>query len=95
MNGKTHIGFEEDFLMLKAEIDSTWIDGCWKDIPYGHEFRTEDGGVMAFYPRRGNFLFQGEVLACLELQRAVEAHAEKALSGKDHRGWRFQYDKMG
>ena len=88
MNNKSHISFGGDFSELQSELQDAGIAGVWRKIPHGHEFRTEDGGVMAFYHRRGNLLFQGEILSLLELQRSVEAHAELALNRGFEVGWR-------
>jgi hypothetical protein len=72
-----------DYEKLQKDVARTGLPGKWRDMQNGgKQYRTDEGGVLNWWPT-GTILFQGvKEIARDELARAFTAAAKRRLVGK-------------
>jgi predicted nucleotide-binding protein len=90
LTSKIYFDYEEDNKMatkvtldnLKARIEEAGIDGKWTyDDKYKHSFRSEEGGIINFWPTTGKVQYQGSKEAQIALKEAIEDSSTKEVTG--------------
>jgi predicted nucleotide-binding protein len=61
---------------LEAQIAAAGIRGAWEDISNGHRFRSDDSGVLTWYPKTGSVTCQGNGEAAARLEKALQSGTE-------------------
>jgi predicted nucleotide-binding protein len=64
--------FEGTIEELQALVKAGGINGKWEDDDLGkHTFRSNDGGILNFWPSRGTLNLQGKDKSKLKLEKAI------------------------
>lgn len=64
--------FDGEYQELRNRLAQLDQAGIWKEVnPNQHQFRSNSGGILNWYPTTGNMTFQGKQLASEELSRVV------------------------
>src|SRR4051812_21892790 len=73
------IRFEESIEELQALLKTAGLKGKWEDDGQGkHTFRSNDGGVLNWWPTRGTVQLQGQDKAKSRLEKALRGEGAKA-----------------
>lgn len=70
--------FKGTFEELQAELAKSGCTGKWSDIANGHQFKSDDGGILNWFPSTGKINFQGAAGPKAKLQALLSALAPDA-----------------
>jgi len=56
---------------LRDHVLLCGFTGDWAEIPYGHQFRSEGGALLCWYPKSGKLLYQGRKAEAEALRAAM------------------------
>jgi predicted nucleotide-binding protein len=87
--------FKGSFEDLQSHVSELGCAGSWSDIANGKQFRSNDGGVMNWFPATGLINFQGKAMAKQALQSMFgEAQPRVAEANEVVRPATVRYEKV-